>query len=648
MKTLHFLLAPLLLLFAIPLLHAQSGGSRDGDLYIPPKLTIGLKSDMSWLSRFYGSDYPVEESNFSQELRIERSRSMYNSLRPLPIIFFDPASSVIPARYQLFGRSLDADDYREDQEIDVTYQTDRGSNPKYLEILNIIGYRMSQEDTITLELLGGYSTEPGENEEIGRERSEVVAEYLQNIWRIDPARITILPPQRLADSTDHILAQEEARSVRIYPSTWHLLEPVQYTRSELTMQMITLSVGLAPNMPRSEIASIRLVIASGDDILGETVMSVPEGEEYSPIGWAALWFLPRKITAIEEPLSFNAVVETRSGSLRASNTVTVPVVIEEPEEREREEEYVTDIASSSGESEVRFDDWEEGEGYEPEYSDGYSDESDGYEEYEYTEYDVTEFAGEMHYFDFRDTTLGRLQQMAFEQDIAAIREAMAADTNYRWRIGIDPGADASENPEADDAVLRTGKSLSGTSQSFFNDFFTDPDFRLSLYIFPESVPEGDFGQEMMIADMISQMYGDRAPEVQRMQDQAAELYTESYSSPRGVPAFDSLRAARARGLMRHALTVIDSTHIDSVVINLETYYGGGIDWLPEERYYSRSIRWQVHRADSWRWREDEESDEYEGYYYDAPGDDGEFIETEEMEIPAEEEPEMEYEENEEE
>ena len=31
MKTLHFLLAPLLLLVAIPLLHAQSGGSRDGD-----------------------------------------------------------------------------------------------------------------------------------------------------------------------------------------------------------------------------------------------------------------------------------------------------------------------------------------------------------------------------------------------------------------------------------------------------------------------------------------------------------------------------------------------------------------------------------------------------------------------------------------
>lgn len=631
MKAFRYALALVLLLISVPRLHSQSGGSREGDLYIPPKLSIGLKHDMSWVSRLYNMEMEVEESDFTQELRIERGHSIYNTLRPLPIIFFDPASSVIPQRYQLFGRSLDADEYREDQEIDVTYESGNRSNPKYREILNIIGSRMSRNDTMTLELLGGYSTEPGETPEVGRERSQVVAEYLQNVWRIDPSRITLLPPQLLADSSDHILAQEEARSVRIYPSDYRLLDEVHYTTTELSMQLITLSVGLAPNMSRSEIARIRLVIASGDDILGETVMPVPEGEEYGPIGWTCLWFLPRKISAIEEPLSFNAVVETLSGSVRASNTVSIPMVIVDPEQVwESEEVHIAPAPTLPDDSEVRFDDWEEGEGYDDEEYD---------EEEEWTApTDVTYFEGELEFFDFRDTTPGRLQQRKFEGVLDSIRAAMAADTTYRWRIDVSSDADASESPDMEDAVLRTGQSIYTMSQEFGNGFFTDPDFQVSLYIFPDVVPSGEVDQQLMIADLISQMYGDRAPEMQRMQERAGELYSDQYSGGRELPAFDSLRVARSRGFLRYLSPHIDTALVDSTIVQRKRSYTSGINWLPEERFYARTVTWEIYRSDSWRWDEDV-YDEYD-YEYDDSTRSDEYIEEEN------ESPEMEYEESE--
>lgn len=599
----------LLLLTALPLT-AQNGGSRDGDLYIPPDLSIGLSSDMRWLSRLYGAPVEVAQPEETQ-LRVERNRSGYNTLRPLPIIFFDQASSTIPSRYQTFGRSLDADDYREEQEIDLSYEFANRQFAKYREILNIIGYRMSLEDTTSIRLLGGYSTEPGENGEIAGERADVVAEYLRNVWRIDPSRITILPPERLADSADHIMAQEEARSVRIYPDDPTLLRTVTYGTVELETLPITIAIGLAPNMPRSEIATARLVIASGDDILGETVLAVPEGEEYVPIGWTGLWFLPRRVDNLEEALSFNLLLETRSGSLRASNTVTIPVIIEDPEEDDEVEHYGGLEAGTEIEFEG-FDD--EGGYYEGVPEDGEVDRDTDYLE------------GELPFFDFRDTTLSRLQQTMIVEEFGRIEAIFAIDSAERWRLRVAVDGDFTENPEADDALLRVGRSIYHNSTMIGSTIFEDPDFQVSLYIFPESTgnPE-EFDQVALTSDIIDQMYGNRAAEIRSIQEEAGALYDDRYSFSGDLPLFDSLLVARGRGFVASLAARLDTSRLDSLVIHPERRYTKMVQWLPEERYYERTLIWKLYREDSWRWDEDRYDLEDSAYDFDE-----EEIDEEEM------------------
>ncbi len=579
----------LLALFGVLPLAAQSEGPSGGDLFFPPKLTIGISNDASLWSRLYGGE--VEPPEQKSELVLQKTVHSNNTYLPLPIIFFDPASSVLPERYQQFTSSFDADSYTEEQEIDMTYNV--SEETKYPEILNIIGYRLGTSDTISIALQGGYSTEAGENAEIGAERADVINEYLQRIWRIDSSRITLLPPRRFADSTDHALAQEEARSVRIYPESWELLRTVHYTTSQISMSGINLNIGLAPNVSRSDIASARLVIASGDDILGETLLPIPEGDEFAPMSWTGMWFLPRRINAVEEPLSINLLLVTTSGEIRPSNTVTIPIRIEEPEEH-NPDEIMTAEVSEDAISEEYYDEYDMEEA--PREYDG--PESDAW---------VKHYHGEIYYFDARDTTLGRLQQMYTDARIRQLKEELAQDTTVEWRLEVTASGDATEDPEINQTYLQTGRSFYQMSTGYFMELLDDPDFKLSLYIMPEMIDTENFDQQGMVNDLIEQMYGERAEEIKRLQEDSRSMYI-SDPDETGIDKerITPLLLSRAAAVADYVVARIDTGRMDSIVLKTDgDYQLRSVQWLPEERFAYRLATLRIYTSNDWEWEEEE-------------------------------------------
>src|SRR5690606_37069728 len=134
----------------------------NGTLYFPPTLTV---------THQFGAGKP--------KLGVTESITPSSTVL-LPVLFFDnPGDWVVPERYQVFNGSFAAADYTDTNAV-------RDWNPmgKYYELLNIVGYRMQEHPGTTIQLLAGYSTEPGEGPEIGDARSETVREYLTNVWHI--------------------------------------------------------------------------------------------------------------------------------------------------------------------------------------------------------------------------------------------------------------------------------------------------------------------------------------------------------------------------------------------------------------------------------------------------------------------------------
>ncbi len=637
---------------------AQFGGNNDDDLYFPPTLTVGMAQDMSAYMRIYGMGGGEEELppiETSDELIFERTITGYNQVVPLPVIFFESGSSVLPMRYKTFNSSFDADTYDESDDIDRTYREFQHEFGKYYEILNIIGKRMDEDRSFTIELQGGYSTEPGEDLAIAHERADVVSEYLQRIWRIAPERITRREPVCFAEESDHLLAQEEARSLRIYPNDHHLLAPVVYSNSSIDLGILTVVASLQPNMPLDQIAGLRLSIASGDDLLGETVMPLEEGliEGADPnaptFHWTGMWFLPRVIETLDEGLSVNMIIETTEGRIRNSNTTMIPVRIEEerPDDDAAMREEAIDVAAAeeyyeeTSESPTSYDEAVtiEASDYNTEY-DGADEEEgdlDTWEpRYEATwismgipeptsmisfETEDTLYRGSLHFFDHGDSTIGPLQELWLQDYLTDMREgygrAVAAMSGWgdlaeerelagdslegppigsiRWGVIVESTSDVSEDPEIDQSFLVNGRHFYESSIRFGMGLLSDPEFKVSLYVFPKFDPETPPDMERVSEEITRQMFGDRAHEIEAMQRDARHMYREEDEEMRDARTYriDTLRTARAHGIGSWIAERFEGGIIDTVVVANDKTYAwesnlGSIDWLPEARFYART------------------------------------------------------------
>lgn len=302
---LHPVLLLIVLLCSAPRCTAQPGEDR-GTLYFPPMLAINYQ---------FGNGEPV--------LGIMESITPTTTTL-LPILFFDhPGDWAIPPRYQMFTGSYDARDY-----ADTNTVWDWNPMGKYYELLNIIGFRMQEYPGTSIYLRGGYSTEPGENAEIADARSQVVREYLLNVWHIPSERIKLLPSRRMCDSADHFFRQQEARQVMIASNNWELLEPVNYSITTRSIGSLYMLFTIDPRTPPEDVEEITIVMAADDKIIGQaTIPGAPDSTIYQMRG---MWW--KTGSAPNEDVDFSSIsveahVRLHDGNMRRSNTEKIGVQV---------------------------------------------------------------------------------------------------------------------------------------------------------------------------------------------------------------------------------------------------------------------------------------------------------------------------------
>ena len=548
-------LAVIVLSFVLAPLAAQD----DNTLHIPPKLKVEVTSDERAFMRLLGVNGRDDEYELQTTNTIAlKKRISWEEKSLLPMIFFNQGSSTVPERYQTFFGSIQADDYNESQEVFTSLEDSDFEKTKYLEIINIIGYRMTQYPHTTIALEGGYSTEAGEEAAIAQERAEVVKEYLQNIWRIAPERMYLLPPSQMCDSTDHVFKQEEARRVTIHSEDWQLLRPVRFTKSSMDFAFIFVVMSIDPWVAPSDVSDIVFTMASGDDIM--SVTKLPVSLDSSTYRYTGLWILPRMIEDIEPSISAQAVVHTYQGTARQSNTISIPI------------EFVDD----NDQGWLSYD------------------MSDPLDEEEKEHYN-----GSILFFESGDTTLHQLQKITLEQRLHTIVESF--DRSYspeeKWTITIYGRGEASENPDVDEVYLRTSQATHRNARTYVSSLFSDRSFQVPLYIFPASLKDFTSTSERMstLSDDLTQTWlGDRADEIKRIEEQSRDL---PKLSTQEIERFDTLLQNRARSVKEWIQPHLDSSRIDTMYTRARSWGNNSYMFTPEERFYARLVTVEVSTYD---------------------------------------------------
>lgn len=560
-----FRLIPTLLLcvsaFSLPC-SAQPLPDDDGLLYFPPKLTVNATGTNNLRPR------ASDRKNTGQAIVFRRSQDRRLEFL-LPMIFFDGAGSVnVPDRYQVFFSSMETDDYIDSG--DVPEVPDRRSGVKYLQILNVLGYRMAQFPASRIELEGGYSTLPGENPEVGQGRAETVRDYLTTIWKIEPERIGLRPPRLLCDSAANIFRQEEAQRVTIIPTMAELIRPVRYAmirgRDELTYFRIVID----PAMDPADVADIELAMSIGDQVISTTTIpGHPDSAVYNMQGmWPA--FQLQVIEATD--LVVQAFVRTQQGTLRPTNAVRLPI---ETDMRERED-------------------------YEPE-----------------DPFASTYF--QLPFFDWRDSTLSGLQQYYLEEYIRAFRANAEMREGQPYNIKVNPNGDLAENILLDEAIITNTRAMMNIRSTAIGTLFS-PHSRFPI-IFTDQ--NGETDEDLLVRTWLGEDY------YNQMQEQR-NTYSGDYTEPL-YPEFDStlqqVVAGRGNVIAAYLQQRIGASLHDSVQVGEIPSSSYSYRFLPEERYYERCAHIMLEPYYEWN----EEDYEYPDEEY-VP-EEGEYQEYQEGEAP---------------
>lgn len=141
----------------------------------------------------------------------------------LPYIFFDENSAVIPQRYiQLTNEEIKSFTFKD--------LLGRNTVETYYHVMNIIGKRMIQYPNATITLTGCNSNQGKEknNKKLSQQRTDVIKNYLVNVWQIDPNRIKTIArnlPERPSNPKDPDGIVENRR-VEINSDYWEIIEPI--------------------------------------------------------------------------------------------------------------------------------------------------------------------------------------------------------------------------------------------------------------------------------------------------------------------------------------------------------------------------------------------------------------------------------------
>ncbi len=142
----------------------------------------------------------------------------------LPYIFFDSGSSRLPVRYRTLSPEMTA----AFDEESISWE----SLEAYHDLLNVLGKRMSEDRSITITLTGTTDGTESGGKDLARSRSEMIRDYLAQVWKIDPDRMAVRTTDRphYPSSEEYPEGKEENRRVEITSSDGRGLEPIIHRR----------------------------------------------------------------------------------------------------------------------------------------------------------------------------------------------------------------------------------------------------------------------------------------------------------------------------------------------------------------------------------------------------------------------------------
>ncbi len=560
----QILCAAFLLLFFLPTtLPAQNGG--DGDLYFPPKLRIQASTDESWLFGMLTANIEAlsDSTTIMSDRLIFKKHTYVQSIQLLPMIFFDQGSYTIPQHYQRFAGSSDADKYKIQGQHTIHTRAElpwSAELTKYYEVLNVIGKRMTIFRPSCIEIEGGYSTEPGEDETVGKHRADVVKEYLVNVWRIEPERITILPARLMCTTDDNTLRQEEARRVAIHTRNRELLTPVHYQTNFIEDETIAFAVTIDPQMPANEISEIQLLITTDDEVLSKTMVPVNKGSAVNR--FIGLWSLPQNIARMESSMTAQALISTHSGTVRGSNIVSIPVQIKEMQ---------------SHHSQI--------------------------DEYGTMQKPLNTNIEPIQFFESSDSCLSAMQEQDIDEQIALIIKKFASRPNNNWTISVTAHGEESDNPEANVERIQSEKASYMKMHNAFNATRNAASFQIPLYIIPsrstqsvtEDLPKDYFEARNTLYDA---WYGDHSEEIKEAQQEVWSIYSNRipHHQTDTSSQANTLMINRATSVAQYLQSKLDPAIADTVFVqfrsnDLQSKY------TPEERFYARSVEINIQYFD---------------------------------------------------
>ena len=166
------------------------------------------------------------------QIRIEEFQKT-DAYPTLNYIFFGEDSAKIPLRYHLLSNTDSARSFND------TSLAGTGTLGIYHDELNILGKRMATMPSIFVTLTGTNSGDSieGRDTSIERKRAEAVRNYLVDIWKIDPSRITVRA-EDLPQSPSPMVTEagtEENRRVEITSNDPAFLDPLTISTIQRSM-----------------------------------------------------------------------------------------------------------------------------------------------------------------------------------------------------------------------------------------------------------------------------------------------------------------------------------------------------------------------------------------------------------------------------
>lgn len=225
------------------------------------KLRENIRETRVFITRidtlFRGRKYEISLSMSNPDLTIE-IRKANQEFQNLNVIFFKPETAELLDRYELIGPSDFNLDSVPASAIDIHYN-----------LLNIIGYRMSQCDAI-ITLVG--ESDSLNSRELIDSRFRVISDYLAKTWNIEKKRIKtkISHARRKAKNKHDERYIEEMNKIRISTNDLSILSPIKKVNFDEIKQFSPEQANINVNLDEyMEISGFHLMMYQGKRMILE-------------------------------------------------------------------------------------------------------------------------------------------------------------------------------------------------------------------------------------------------------------------------------------------------------------------------------------------------------------------------------------------